>query len=1009
VTAAVVTATAVFALAGIGTPLLGLSVFADTASLIDYSGYRDVLAGTEVQHTYHRDLVDSAMPNSILFGEAIRSGEFPAWNPYALGGAPLGGTPNLAVASPVSLPWWIMPGWLAPAYMKLLELVCAVGGTFLFLRRLRLGRASSWLGGLAFASSAFMVAWTGWPQTRVACLIPALFWALERLVQRVGATEVALVSLPVAGMLLGGFPAVTGYALLTAVMYLLVRVLARRRRSWRPVAARLAAATAALVAGVGLAAWQLVPWVRYMGSVLVAGRTQNPGEHIPVEALLTAIAPYAFGTVNAAYPPDWFGPLELVDAESYVGSATAVLVVAAVALPGIGRRLLPRGVWWFFVGSSAFWVAAVYFGGPLLWLLQRTSFLFSDNFVGRARSVLGFLLAVLAAAGFEAVLRRRAPRMAPAGVRPASAGQRRSAALRPPWVARAQQLATRALPRQAYGLVIWTVVVTGIALLYVAGRRAAARADMRAAADSATAATATGREDATAVHLGYLNGQVAAGVAVMAVAAACAAWLWFGRRSAGGWRRHATTVAAAALPLLIAAQALWWVQTYHPRTDRETFYPRTPTQEYLAAHLGHERFFGADGAIFGSVDVTAHLRSYHGHGFIERGYASVADTLPGEQFLSPTTAITADPDFAAKVAVSPVLDRAAVTHFVAPPEIAPFGHTYAEPDDGTTVDLMPGEPVSVRVPVIGPLRGVGVTPVASAAGPVDGHLPAVGPPPAHSPQTSAHLRVVLRDAAGRIITTGERRPKGKLQSGQLRPGQIDEGQLTGGVPWFVPLAAEDLASDAAVTAELTASGQTPLRVAAVGGRPAISVVSTAADGLRMVYAAESVIYERTRALDRARWASSIRVEPDPDLRLRLLASGSLRPDEVLLAGAGSAAEGAPATVTWIDDGLDEMVLSVRADGAGYLVLADAIQTGWRVTVDGDPATLVAADHGFAAVAVPAGEHTVRFFYPGPLRGPGAWITGLTVLVLLGAVGAVGARRPHLPRLVGRRLHTLHHL
>src|SRR5262249_32788880 len=131
---AVIVATAVFALAGIGTPLLGLKVFADTGSLANYSGYRDVLSGGSVHTAGLPCQVDAEVPISILFGQALRDGQFAAWNPYEVGGSPLGGTPNLAVASPLSSPYWVLPGWLAPAYIKLLELICAIGGTYLFLR-----------------------------------------------------------------------------------------------------------------------------------------------------------------------------------------------------------------------------------------------------------------------------------------------------------------------------------------------------------------------------------------------------------------------------------------------------------------------------------------------------------------------------------------------------------------------------------------------------------------------------------------------------------------------------------------------------------------------------------------------------------------------------------------------------------------------------------------------------------------------------------------------------------
>src|SRR5262245_13909660 len=126
VTTAVVVATAAFALGGIGTPLLGLSVFADTGLLARYSGYSGVLADVPEHTLGLRDQVDAGIPNSVLFGEELRDGHFAAWNPYPAGGSPLGSTPNFALASPISLPYWFLPGWLAPAYVRLLELVCAI-------------------------------------------------------------------------------------------------------------------------------------------------------------------------------------------------------------------------------------------------------------------------------------------------------------------------------------------------------------------------------------------------------------------------------------------------------------------------------------------------------------------------------------------------------------------------------------------------------------------------------------------------------------------------------------------------------------------------------------------------------------------------------------------------------------------------------------------------------------------------------------------------------------------
>jgi len=911
---AVVVATAVFALAGIGSPLLGLTVFADTGSLARYSGYHDVLAGVQVHTDGLRDQVDAEMPNSILFGQALRGGEFAAWNPYAVGGSPLGGTPNLAVASPLSSPYWVMPGWLAPAYIKLLELICAIGGTYLFLRRLRLRPAAATLGGLVFASSAFMVVWTGWPQTRVAALIPVLFWALERICERVRIREIALLSLVVAAMLLGGFPAVTGYALLTAAAYLLVRVAAQHRHRWRPVAARLAGAGAGVAAGVALAAWQLLPWMHYMASVLVDQRAQKPTDNVPGVALLTMIAPEALGTANPSDQPTWFGPLATVDAQSYVGAAALVLIVTSVALAGRSRRLMPAGVWWFAVGAAAFWGAAIYYGGRLLLDLQGLSYLFSDNPIGRARSVLGFLLAILAAVGFEALL----------------AG--RTIALRWPTA------------RRLGGIAAWAGLF-GAAVGFYGATRAYLRVH--------------GHGD----RLTFLSGQFAIGVGLVVVAGACVAWLWFGHpRLRAPWAR---TTAAVVLIVLVAGQALWWVRDYYPRTDRTDFYPTNPTQAYLADHLGHQRFYGVDGSVYGSVDTMVGLRGFNGHSFIDQGYAELAQALPGDQFPNaPTTTITSQATDAATTAVSPVLDRAAVSYFVTPPDVVPFGTVHTEDTDGSILTLSPGYTYTVTMPVAGPIRAVGLVPAMSGG-------------------RAASVAVTVFDPAGKVVATGAR--------------SLDE--LDSGHPWLVPVAADDVAPTTQLSARITITGDSTVDVSgAASGLPLLSMVASPGDNLRLVYAAESVIYQRLDAMDRARWASSAVVETSSTGQVSLLAGDTLQADQVVLDAPGPGADGQPATVSWVTDGLDEMVLGVTAAGSGYLVLADAIQTGWRVTVDGLAAPLLAADHAFAAVALGPGTHTVRFFYPGPLTGTGAWISGLTAIGLLVAVGAeaaIGRRRARI--------------
>ncbi len=214
-----------FVVIGIGLPLIGQGVFGPTDVLARYAPYGEtVLAGVHASNPFLQDVADGVLPQTALFTDLVTRGLGGSWNPFMVGGTPLGAVPNNAFFSPISLPFYLLPTWFAPAWVKVFEIVVSVGGTFLFARRLGLGRPAAFTGGLVFATSAFMMAWTGWAQTRTAAFIPVLFWAVERLVQRRRVSDGVLVCLATAALLLGGFPAVTGYALVGGGAYFIVRL-----------------------------------------------------------------------------------------------------------------------------------------------------------------------------------------------------------------------------------------------------------------------------------------------------------------------------------------------------------------------------------------------------------------------------------------------------------------------------------------------------------------------------------------------------------------------------------------------------------------------------------------------------------------------------------------------------------------------------------------------------------------------------------------------------------------
>jgi hypothetical protein len=95
-------------------------------------------------------------------------------------------------------------------------------------------------------------------------------------------------------------------------------------------------------------------------------------------------------------------------------------------------------------------------------------------------------------------------------------------------------------------------------------------------------------------------------------------------------------------------------------------------------------------------------------------------------------------------------------------------------------------------------------------------------------------------------------------------------------------------------------------------------------------------------------------------------------------------------------GQTSVEVRVTTSVRSLLVLADPWYPGWRVTVDGQRADLLRADHAFRGVVVPAGEHVVRFSYVDRRLQVGA---GLAALAILGL-----ALTPLAARLRLRRRH-----
>lgn len=905
----------------LGPSLLGSRTLLSVNLLSTYLPWRAsglTVAGHQVCTT---DTVDSVLPGIAYARSQLFSGHLGSWQSLVAGGAPLSSVPNLGLLNPLSLPYYLLPLWLAPVFVMLLQMIAAIGGTVLFLRRLCVSRAAGLLAGLIYASSGFMVMWSNWPQTRTAAFIPLMLWSVERLIQRRQFTDSLVVALVVAAILFGGFPQVAGFGLYLAGAYLLVRLVILHRGRPRDAGRAVWLALLGLGLGTGLTMVQMLPFVSQLQSTDLGYRASGT-LGLPVSSLITMVAPNVFGSCIYGRPVHGStNPVELI---AFVGAAALVLAVAGTAsgLSKPGRA--NRGARGYFVGAV---IVVVLLGWVSLSLREVAVHLpvFSGNFIGRIRVLLGFAIAVLAGFGFQNLID-----VAGARRDRANSLEREAVGAKPEPAASRSLQRTLLTPRRWAGFV-WACAGLGTIGALVFAHRAA------------------GGSLPSVQHDLIVPGVLGL-LAVLAVLAA--------RSRVGGLR----ITALLALPVLVAVQSASFFHTILPGDSPSEFYPVTAAHQFLKADLGHERY-GASGTMFPATSLYYGLRTPTGHSFYETQWRTLLTAIDPKVMQSPTNAAFTDALNQNTIGRSPLLDRMAVKYFVLPPDEVAGTHP-AVPAGTGVLAVKPNSSASCQL-ASQPLRGVSIQ-LTNALVPA-------------SSNAGMTFSLTVRDGTQTISS-----------------GLFVAGELAAGAVVSLPVAGEGLPGVGQLTVTVSLHGATtPMSVSAVSDVMACAPITPSQDGLKLVYADPSaIVYQRLDAMPRIRWASAIDVITDPRQQMLALKQG-LASDTVVLSQAGPQASGRSARIAVTTDNGGHIAARVDASGAGYLVVADAMQQpGWSVMIDGEPARMVAADSAMSAVYVPTGEHVVSFTYRAPGQRLGAALSGATALAMLGLFLWDRRRRRH---------------
>lgn len=387
---------ALFALLLLWRPVLRGEVFLPVDALLHLHPWRYSYERVVVNNPTSTDPIKQVYPRRVLANEMLKQGKLPLWNPSVLTGYPMLADGQLALFFPSSVLFLIVPLFYAYGLYAYLHVILAGFGTWLFARRLALGRGASLFAATCYMFNGYLLTWLQFPHhTGATAMLPWCFWAVERAVQ-----EQRWRSWALAGFVLG-LPVLSHFQLAFYIYigvgcYALARLLAAN--AW-PERRRIALGfSAAIAIALALSAVQLLPAAALASQGQRTDLGFAPGSaDAQFTNLLRTVLPLLGGAPKDPAAVGWGPRLQQVPMP-YTGLAALLLAVIAL--------LLSRHRQSSFFGLLAVGSFSLAVSSPLLqlfmWLVPPYR-QFEDHL--RWFVLWGFAVAILAGMGIQALSR----------------------------------------------------------------------------------------------------------------------------------------------------------------------------------------------------------------------------------------------------------------------------------------------------------------------------------------------------------------------------------------------------------------------------------------------------------------------------------------------------------------------------------------------------------------------------------------------------------------------------
>lgn len=386
----------------LGPAVVGVKSFSAMDRLASVAPWWDGGVSGPVLNPFLGDSIDSLLPSYIQIHERLTRGDWALWSNLGGPGTELLSSTNTPTLTLSTIWFLILPTVYAPVIAKLAEIALATAGMYLWMRRIGLGRPAGLLAGVFYCGSGFFVGWATWSaQSSVAAMMPALFWAVEFLIERRTFRAALPITAVVALLLLGGFPAAAGHTLYAGGLYFIVRLVAERAgHSVAAVWRVFFAGVCAVLLGVAVSALQTVPLAFGLADTDLSVRSDQFYAQQPVGSLLSMFFP------GSMYMVGYGAGTNPIEAYAFLGIGAVAFAMAAVLTRrphGQSRAVVP------FLAAGMVLAAAVVWkqGWWTAWLAHLP--VFSGNNSGRLRDIVCLFGAALAGIGAERVFRAAPP------------------------------------------------------------------------------------------------------------------------------------------------------------------------------------------------------------------------------------------------------------------------------------------------------------------------------------------------------------------------------------------------------------------------------------------------------------------------------------------------------------------------------------------------------------------------------------------------------------------------